>query len=62
MIHDKIATERPILYYDKDTGIFRVTMKRVAPAVVTPDLAEGQSEFDKQNDSLTSNDPGVMKP
>lgn len=62
MIHDKVAKERPILYYDKDTGLFRVTMKKVAPANVTPDLADGQSEFDKQNSSLTSNDPGVMKP
>jgi len=61
MIHDKVATERPILYYDKDSGLFRVTMKKVAP-IVTPDLADGQSEFEKQNSSLTSNDPGVMKP
>ena len=64
MIADKMAQERPILYYDKATNLFRVTMKRVMP--VTPDITSGngQSEFDKPDSSITSNEPGggMLKP
>jgi hypothetical protein len=64
MIADKMAQERPILYYDKATNLFRVTMKRVLP--VTPDIVsgQGQSELDKADSSIASNEPGggMMKP